>query len=211
MGRIKTFVFITLALLAIVMGLILWWHNSIFIFSGPDNGFLLTKIETIRYSIYLPAFYVHIVTGSLVLILGSFQLSQRLRTNYPTWHHTSGKIYVATVLLLTAPAGILMSVYANGGILAQLGFGLLAILWWIYTWFGNRYAVGKNWNAHRRFMLRSYALTFAAVTLRLYSFLFALAGLRGEDIYFFIVWLSWIPSLLIVEIYIRTKDSNLVS
>jgi hypothetical protein len=206
MGRIKKIVFIALA----TMGLVLWWHNSVFVFSGPDNGFLLTKTEEVRYSIYLPAFYIHIITGSLVLILGAFQLNQGIHTRYRQWHRTAGKVYLFTVLIFTAPSGLVMSFYANGGVVAKIGFALLAILWWIFTWYGFRYATNRNWNSHRKFMLRSYALTFSAVTLRLYSFLFALAELRGEGVYLVIAWLSWVPSLLVMEMYIRAKDSKVV-
>lgn len=186
-----------------MFGWVLYYHNLVFILDGPDNGFLLTKTESTRYSIYLPAFYIHIVTGSIVLILGVFQLSKRIRTRYSVWHRTAGKIYIFVILIFTAPSGLVMSFYANGGLAAGIGFGLLASLWWFFTWKGFQQARHKLWNVHREFMMRSYALTFSAVTLRLYSFFFALAGYRGESIYILVAWLSWVPSLLIMEIYLR--------
>ena len=187
------------------MGLVLYYHNSVFVLDGPDHGFLLTKSEEVRYSIYLPAFYIHIVTGSIVLITGVFQLSKRIRNQFPAWHRLAGMIYVFVILLFTAPSGFVMSLYANGGLPAMLGFGILAVLWWFFTMRGFREALHKNWDAHRAFMLRSYALTFAAVTLRLYSFFFALAGWRGETVYIIIAWLCWVPSLLVAEIWIRKR------
>lgn len=205
MGRLKTIVFIALALLAVMFGCVLYYHNSVFVLDGPDNGFLLTKTESIRYSVYLPAFYIHILTGSIVLVSGVFQLSKWIRTHYAAWHRASGKVYIGVILIFTAPSGLVMSFYANGGLASGIGFGLLAVLWWIFTWKGFQNAQHKRWNVHRQFMLRSYALTFAAVTLRLYSFFFALAGYRGESVYILIAWLSWVPSLVVMEIYIR-KD-----
>ncbi len=103
-----------------------------------------------------------------------------------------------------------MAAYANGGLAAGLGFALLAVLWWFFTLKGFRNAIHKNLDIHREFMLRSYALTFAAVTLRLYSFLLALVGFRGESIYILIAWLSWVPSLIVMEIYLRQKTSRQV-
>ncbi|MEQ8879328.1 MAG: DUF2306 domain-containing protein, partial [Cyclobacteriaceae bacterium] len=57
----------------------------------------------------------------------------------------------------------------------------------------------KKIEEHQRWMLRSYALTFAAVTLRLW--LPALTGLGIAFIvaYKIISWLSWVPNLLVVE------------
>lgn len=209
MGWIRHLIFWGLATLAVAMGLILYGHNLVFVTGGPENGFLLTKSPSVRYSLYLPAFYVHIVTGSIVLITGVFQLSERLRARYPAWHRTLGKIYVMVLLIFTAPSGLIMSFYANGGWSAQVGFGLLATLWWLFTGRGFQLALQKQWPRHREFMLRSYALTFSAVTLRLYSFFFALAGLRGEFIYNIIVWLCWVPSLLVVELWLRrTRESR---
>ncbi len=203
MGGLKKITFGLLAFLAIVFGVMLYWHNSVFVLDGPDNGFLLTKTDSVRYSVYLPAFYIHITTGSLVLILGIFQLSKWLRARYVAWHRNAGKVYAFVVLILTAPSGFVMALYANGGWFPGLGFALLASLWWFFTWKGFQHARQRSWDAHREFMLRSYAMTFSAVTLRLYSFFFALVGYRGESVYILIAWLSWVPTLIVVEIYLR--------
>lgn len=201
----KQIFFGVLAFLAVVFGLVLYYHNSVFMLEGPDNGFLLTKSESVRYSIYLPAFYAHIVTGSIVLITGVFQFSRWIRARFTAWHRNSGKVYIFVILIFTAPSGLVMSLYANGGLAAGIGFALLALLWWIFTWKGFQNAVHKRWDIHREFMMRSYALTFSAVTLRLYSFCFALAGFRGELVYIMIAWLSWVPTLVVLEIYLRQK------
>lgn len=205
MGWIKKIVFGLIAFLAVLFGILLYYHNSVFVLDGPDHGFLLTKTELVRYSVYLPAFYIHIVTGSIVLITGVFQFSRWIRARFTAWHRTSGKVYIFVILIFTAPSGLVMSLYANGGLSAGIGFALLALLWWIFTLKGFQNAIHKRWNIHRKFMMRSYALTFSAVTLRLYSFCFALAGFRGELIYIIIAWLSWVPTLVVLEIYLRQK------
>lgn len=201
----RSAIFYGLTFFALLFGAVLYYHNSSFVLEGIHRGFLLTKKASVLRSIYLPAFYVHIVTGSLVLVTGIFQLSKRIRERIPKWHRAAGKFYVVVVLFLTAPSGFIMSFYANGGLPAQTGFGLLAVLWWYFTWRGWRSALNRDWNVHRQFMLRSYVLTFAAVTLRMYSFIFALMGMRGESIYTIIVWLSWVPSLIVVELWVRVR------
>jgi uncharacterized membrane protein len=207
-GRIKKIVFGVLVFFAVLFGVVLYYHNAVFVLTGPDNGFLLTKAEVVRYSAYLPAFYIHIVTGSIVLMLGVFQLSQWIRSRYTAWHRAAGRVYIFVILLLTAPSGFVMALYANGGLPASIAFALLALLWWFFTWKGFQNARHKHWAVHRKFMMRSYALTFAAVTLRLYSFFFALAGFRGESIYILVAWLSWVPSLIVMEIYLQQKKSR---
>lgn len=206
MGGLKKSIFFVVAFLAVLMGLLLYFQNAVFIFDGPNNGFLLTKTELVRYSIYLPAFYTHVITGGIVLIMGVFQLNKWIRTSYPSWHMFAGRLYFFVLLIFTAPSGLIMSFYANGGLMAKIGFALLALLWWFSTWNGFQLATRKQWSKHREFMLRSYALTFSAVTLRIYSFLFALAGFRGESAYMLIAWLSWVPSLVAIEVWIR-KDN----
>ena len=48
-------------------------------------------------------------------------------------------------------------------------------------------------------MIRSYALTLAAVTLRIYIPIGQLAGFAYEPAYQTIAWLCWVPNLVIAE------------
>src|SRR3954467_1731561 len=61
---------------------------------------------------------------------------------------------------------------------------------------------------HRKWMIRNYSLTFAAVTLRIWLLIFILiAGIENyETSYIIISWLCWIPNLLIAEFYVRKSD-----
>ncbi|MBK8802471.1 MAG: DUF2306 domain-containing protein [Fibrobacteres bacterium] len=53
---------------------------------------------------------------------------------------------------------------------------------------------------HHQWMLRSYALTSAAITLRLWLPLGMLAGLDFLAAYVVIAWLCWVPNLLVAEV-----------
>ena len=61
-------------------------------------------------------------------------------------------------------------------------------------------------DAHRAWMLRSYALTLAAVTLRIYIPLSQVAGVEFEAAYQAISWFCWVPNLLIVEWIVLTRN-----
>lgn len=48
-------------------------------------------------------------------------------------------------------------------------------------------------------MIRRYALTFAAVTLRIYLPLSQVAGLPFDPAYQTISWFCWVPNLIVAE------------
>jgi len=52
---------------------------------------------------------------------------------------------------------------------------------------------------HRRWMIRSYSLTLAGVTLRIYLPLSIASGIPFLDAYQAIAWACWVPNLLVVE------------
>jgi hypothetical protein len=51
-------------------------------------------------------------------------------------------------------------------------------------------------------MIRSYALTFAAVMLRIWMPLSDLVGIPFESAYPIAVWLAWVPNLLVAEVWL---------
>jgi len=57
----------------------------------------------------------------------------------------------------------------------------------------------RDYAAHREWMIRSYALCLAAVTLRVYLPLSAMAGIPFSESYPAISWLCWVPNLIIAE------------
>jgi hypothetical protein len=54
-------------------------------------------------------------------------------------------------------------------------------------------------------MIRSYALTTAAITLRLYIAGSEILDIPLEQSYRYIAWLCWIPNALIAELLARTQ------
>ncbi|WML56137.1 DUF2306 domain-containing protein [Neobacillus sp. PS2-9] len=64
--------------------------------------------------------------------------------------------------------------FATGEIISGLGFFMLELLWLVTTGIALRKVLQKNFAAHRHLMIRSYAVTFAFVTFRLYLLPFTL-------------------------------------
>jgi uncharacterized membrane protein len=148
--------------------------------------------------------YPHVLFGSIALALGSVQFWRNLPFSHPALHRTLGKIYVVAVMV-TGAAGLYMSLFANGGAVTRLGFGLLAVSVLTATAIAYQTIRQRNIAAHRRWMLRSYALIFAAVTLRIE--LPILIGIfhAFDPAYAIVAWLCWVPNLAIAEVYIRLR------
>lgn len=202
-GRLNTGYFF-LGLFAVFIGL----YPLRFIGLPYEESLLGSKSETLlNSSLYLTAFYTHIFLGGLALLAGFSQFYKKLRRKSPALHRTLGKIYV-TAVLLSGLAGLGIAFFATGGIIPALGFAGLAIFW-LYTT-SNAYASIKkpDIEAHQRWMIRSYALCFAAVTLRLYLPLFT--GALNIDFipaYKIIAWLCWVPNILVAEIFIVRRPA----
>ena len=58
-----------------------------------------------------------------------------------------------------------MALESFGGLPTHFGFGMLAVLWLFTTAMAYRRVLQGKIQSHREWMIRSFALTFAAVTL----------------------------------------------
>jgi hypothetical protein len=171
-----------------------------------DIGFLLTKQNVLHISIWRQAFYIHVGTGTFVLLMGIFQFVKPIVQKKPKLHRLMGQAYVILILFFTAPAGFVMALYANGGIWAKVSFTITAILWWVFTFLAYKNARDRKFKLHLANMYRSYALTLTAVSLRLYVLILShFIHLHSTQMYILVAWLSWIPNLIIAEILIRRK------
>lgn len=151
------------------------------------------------------AFRLHIFPGGIALLTGWSQFSSKLRTTRLSLHRTLGKIYVAAVLV-SGTAGLYIAHYATGGPVSQWGFGLLAVAWLTTTAMAFSRIKAMDIDAHQQWMIRSYALAFAAVTLRIYMpFLQAVAGMDFLDAYRLVAWMCWVPNLLVAELMVRRQ------
>ena len=141
---------------------------------------------------------LHLAGAAVALVLGPLQHNSRLRGRFLNLHRWTGRAYVLAVVFGGAAAFRLATV-AQGGLPAHVGFGLLAVLWLLATGQAYRSIRAGDQDAHRRWMTRSYALTFGAVTLRIYLPLSQVVGLPFEPAYQTIVWLCWVPNLILAE------------
>jgi uncharacterized membrane protein len=145
------------------------------------------------------AVFGHIAASAVALALGPLQLSTRLRARRLELHRWMGRTYIISVVI-GGIAGIVLATRSMGGAPAHVGFGLLGALWVFTAVLAYQRIKVYDIADHRRWMIRSYSLAFAAVTLRIYLPL-ATAALRVpfDDAYPVIAWLCWVPNLIVAE------------
>ncbi len=173
-----------------------------------DTAFLQIKqTEVNGIKPYLFIFYIHVYSAIFSLLAGFTQFNTKLLKNNPVIHITIGKLYVFSVLFLAAPSGFFIGLYANGGFYSKVSFVTLSFLWFYFTLKGFLMVKSKKINLHKKFMLRSFALAFSAITLRLWKVILVyLFHLSPMDTYQIIAWLGWIPNILLIEYYIFKQD-----
>lgn len=181
-----------------------------------DIDFLESKQKVVGEWHWMLAFYIHISSSVVVLAAGLTQFSKTLMFQYPKWHQNIGKLYVFLVLFVAGPSGFVMAFYGNGGWLAQVAFVLQAVLWWGLTFMAYRTIIQGKLEAHGKYMIRSYAMTLSAISLRGATYLVSAWKMKHgifcpnsdyyllcyPDFYILVAWLSWVGNLLLGELLI---------
>lgn len=169
-----------------------------------DAAFLQIKQEYIHITPWFIAFYVHVFTSIFVLGAGFTQFLPWVPGRYRGIHRMVGKCYVIIVLFISGPASFIMALLANGGVPSRIGFTVLSLLWMYSTFRAWKAVMVRDFGLHRDWMIRSYALTLSAITLRSWKWLLIfLFHLRPLDTYMIVAWLGFVPNLFTAEWIIR--------
>ena len=171
------------------------------------KDFLMTKQRVYHLTSWRTSFYVHVFTSVLILLAGFTQFSRTILQKQVRLHRWSGYIYIVTILLITGPAAIVMAFKANGGLPARASFVSLGFVWYICTCMAFMRVKQHHYLLHAEWMVRSYALTLSAITLRIYAYMFDVLQINAapRDVYITIAWLSWVPNLLVAELIVRSR------
>ncbi len=162
----------------------------------PDNFFPQQRAVYVAHLAFL---MTHIIASMLAILIGPFQFLPGLRKGrLLKVHRWLGRTYLLSILF-GGLSGLYMAQFAHGGIVSELGFGVLACLW-LYTGFmAYRQIRHKDLEGHRQWMIRNYALTFAGVMLRLWVPVTTALGAEFTAAYTVIAWMCWIPNLLVAQ------------
>jgi hypothetical protein len=190
----------------VLMGVALSVHTLSYLNFNSEYGFLKLKQDAIQTGWYLPAYYSHIFVGGIVLVAGFFQFKESIRIRYTKIHRSIGYIYIFGILLFAAPGGMVMAFFIDRGPIVLVSFILQCTLWFHFTLMGFRKVLARQFDEHEKWIMRSYALTLAAITLRLYIFAASYwMDLDNPTAYGIFAWLSWVPNFLFAEAIILKK------
>ncbi|MCE9526998.1 MAG: DUF2306 domain-containing protein [Planctomycetales bacterium] len=159
----------------------------------------LRSRESYFWSGYHWAFFAHVISGPVSLILGTILVSDWFRKVAPSWHRRLGRVQVACVLLVVTPSGLYMARYADTGVIAGAGLALLAIATAVCITLGWRAAVLRRFTIHRRWMLRTFILLCSAVVIRMIGGLATTLQFDADCLYPVSCWISWLLPVLVFE------------
>lgn len=193
---------LTLWLLLTLLALAVSAYSLAYLLVPEIGGEMRARLGTMPL-----AMWAHIGGGLVAMAIGPFQLHRELRAKALNLHRAMGRLYAAAVLAGSL-GGLWLALNASGGLTARTGFGTLAILWLIVTAIAIARIRARNQPSHREWMIRSFALTLAAVTLRIYLPLSLANGVPFPVAYPIIAWACWVPNLLVAEAIIRATRAG---
>ncbi|MBI5231024.1 MAG: DUF2306 domain-containing protein [Coriobacteriales bacterium] len=157
------------------------------------------------------ALLVHASSAGVALLLTPLQWSARFRRRWLAGHRVVGRI-TAVAIAVGAASGLIIAQVSYAGLVGTVGFSALALAWAASCTQMVRHARAKQLEQHRRWAIRTTALTFAGVTLR------ALVGIgiafqqpatavasqaAFDRVYVVMPFLCWVPNLLVAEWILR--------
>lgn len=168
---------------------------------------------------YYGVLSLHVVFGSVAILTCCLQVWPWLRQRYPKVHRISGRVYVFAGVLPAAVFAFAIATVSPGGPVATVSSVMLSLLWFGFTIAGYRMARRRRYAAHRKWMIRSFALTVGIITNRLWGgvayvvlspqtdTMFGGSEQRmGETVAGITTWFSWITMLLIAQWWLDRTD-----
>ncbi len=156
-------------------------------------------------SLWVLMIRIHILLAIISLLTGPLGVMKRIRIKSIKFHRWNGRLYVLSIILNFIP-GIYVSFFATGGWPSTIGFLTLNTLWLGTTILGYRYIKRKLVILHSQWMIRSFFLSFANMTIYIIVAITHNAmNFSYGNSYTLAVWLCWPLNLLIAEIIIRKK------
>ncbi|WP_165962957.1 DUF2306 domain-containing protein [Occultella glacieicola] len=169
---------------------------------------------------HYPLLWTHILTGAIALGLGPLQFVRRIR-RVPRVHRYLGRAYLFAGVVPSSIVGIAVALLTTSGPVAAAGLVVGDLLWITTAVIAYRHARAARYRQHGEWMIRNFAVTFAAVTFRAWLGL-TIAGqvpllepVYGGDFdalfavaYAATCWLAFIPNLVFVNLYLRHRHAT---
>jgi hypothetical protein len=154
---------------------------------------------------------LHIVSATVLSVLGPLQFAAGFRRRWPTWHRVAGRLLVACGLLV-ALSGLWMTLFyappdGTGALLfvSRIVFGSAMVVSIII---GFVVILRRDVQGHRAWMARGYAIGLGAATQMLVLMVAGIvAGPPNELTHDSLTALSWVINLAVAEWAIRKRHA----
>ncbi len=159
-----------------------------------------------------PLLVLHVVFASVAILTCVPQVWPWFRGRFPVWHRRVGSVHVWAGVLPAGVSGWVIGYMTPFGPVAWSSNVLLATLWLLFTWLGWRAARRREFRDHRKWMIRSFALTVSIISNRIWgvvAFLVLDGRIPAEDMQNTIAgistWVGWVVPLLIAQWWLERK------
>ena len=164
-------------------------------------------VRNSNFALRRPWLVTHVVTASIALLVGPWQFLEGLRTKRKQLHRRIGWTYMIAVLIGWI-SSIPVALHAPSGILAQAGYLALGAAWITTSALGLFTAINRQFEQHRRWMTRSYALSCSAITLRLILPISLISGISFKHAEPLSVWAAWLLNLCIAQYLLKSSTGS---
>jgi hypothetical protein len=171
---------------------------TLFVFYHTDRFLLVHRMKDWGYYFSVRWWIVvHASAGAMALVLGPLQFSSTLRRKRPAAHRLIGRLYLGGIAVAAPIAVFLGFTHATPSM--ALPTLVQSILWVVTGSAALLAARNRNFELHRQWVIRSYAITFIFIATRVLMAIPALAR-QGFAALVPLLWILNIAALLIAQL-----------
>ena len=164
-----------------------------------QSAFLIGR-QSFFHGWYEAAFYTHIVSGPIVLLLACFMMLSGLYSRPLKIHRRIGKLQFLLVIGVMLPSGLIMATRAFAGPIAGAGFATLTVGTAVCMLAAANKARLRQFQSHRLWATRLFILLASPILLRTMTGFLIVTRLESEATYQLNAWLSWFVPLIVFEL-----------
>jgi uncharacterized membrane protein len=190
----------------VLLGILLeyrWYFPADF-----DSSAFLSGRRHSFFGVYRAAFYAHLISGPLAVVVGVFLMLSGGRPRFRQFHRPAGRLQMLLVLAVVAPSGLVMAREATAGPIAAYGFASLSGATAACAAMALYCARARKFQSHRRWATRCFVLLASPLLLRLVSGVVIVLQLESDWAYRLNAWLSWLVPMAILEVSWRFGASR---
>lgn len=145
---------------------------------------------------------LHLVSGTIFLMLGPLQFISGIRTRWPVVHRWVGRLFVVSGLITAVSAIILNLVFPPvGGVFKSMAVYVFSVALFVSLLIALRAILRREIMRHRAWMIRSFAIGLSVSTMRVFFIpVYFLYGLPNDFTIGLGMWVGFVINIVVAEI-----------